>query len=115
MAVADVGIHDVLTASVKWSDGQTTSSQAFVNIDNTCGPGAGRSVIVDRRLAAGESIYPVEVRVADDDHSPATGTDDMASFKMSRLDLALNDDDDNNRANPISQSIPSTKKTTYER
>ncbi len=43
----------------------------------------------------GESIYPVEVRVEDDDLSPAADPGEFSIFKMSRLDVALNDDDDN--------------------
>lgn len=93
--VADVGIHDVHTAVVKWSDGQTTSSQNATNINSSCGPAGGRSIVIERRLLAGESVVPTEVQVKDDDSGSAAGGDGTATVKMLRMDVALNDDDDN--------------------
>ena len=96
----DVGRMDEHTASVKWSDGKVTSTKDFVNIYFACGPDGGREATVERPLEAGEQVYPVEVRIADDDH-PADGDNaGLPSFKMSRLDLALNGDDDNQSSKP---------------
>ena len=86
VTIADVGIHDNHTVKVKWSDGNSNSTLYFLNTNNTCGPGADRIVTVERRLAPGMSVYPVEVLVTDDDLSPAAGDDETAVFRMFRLD-----------------------------
>lgn len=98
--LTDIGRVDTHTASVKWSDDKVTSTRDFADLDSSCGPDGGRIATVERKLEAGERVYPVEVRIADDDH-PADGDNaGLSSFKMSRLDLALNDDDDNQSGEP---------------
>src|SRR5690606_5037843 len=66
--LGDDGRVDVHTASVKWSGGKTTTTKDSVSFSLGCGPEAGRKAILDRELEAGGRVYPVEVRIADDDH-----------------------------------------------
>lgn len=98
--IADIGLVDVHTASVKWSDGIVTATQNFATIDNSCGPVRGRHATVERRLEPGQYAYPVEVRIADDDHAATADDAQLPSVKMLRLDLPLNDDDDNQSYKP---------------
>ncbi len=100
MQLADIGLEDVHTASVQWNDGIVTSTQNFTTLDSSCGPVRGRYATVERKLEAGQYVYPLEVRIADDDRAGAADNVGLASVKMSRLDLPLNDDDDNQSNQP---------------
>ncbi|MCA9159763.1 MAG: hypothetical protein KDA72_15620, partial [Planctomycetales bacterium] len=106
--LADIGLVDVHTASVKWSDGIVTATQNFATIDNSCGPVRGRYATVERKLEPGQYVFPVEVRIADDDHVATADDAQLPSVKMLRLDLPLNDDDDNQSDKPdLAESLVS--------
>lgn len=91
--VFDPGDLDQITVAVTWSDNTYTEGTRVVD-GSLCGDLSSRSIEVTRVLAEGEVAVPVSLQIWDDDGGRETGVLGDARFNFERLDVARNDDDD---------------------
>ncbi len=85
--VTDRGIHDVHTVWLEWPNGVRVGGSQF-QPTHTCGGHPSKTFVVDRVINQTVRPLPLTIKVVDDDLGVAT-------FAMESLDLALNNDDDN--------------------